>query len=344
MEIFSLSHSGQYAVWEFDMTIPADYAQGTYRESFQPVLEGASNWAMGGLSWLDVSVKSGYTATTVSQSAYQYSAPANSTQTQTIRYRNDGENYWYDTLTAPTNNTKPVRIASVSGDLTTGWPTSSYATTTFGTTYLADGVTASPFQHVVRPGEIVEFAVPLTIQDSASLGLHRQMVRPQVEGYINSPMSGLSWFDVTAMARTSGAVMYAQAPFPTVRPGETQPVFLSYKNTSNTAWYDDTSLPKGLLPVHLATYAPINRSSPFSYDWFNRARPTLQFSKVTEADGSTLSTNQHIVQPGQIAHFNFNLTAPWTFAGAYREYYLPIIEGSNSWNQGGVSWLDVTVR
>ncbi len=335
---------GQYAVWEFDLNIPADFAQGNYRETFQPVLEGASNWAMGGVSWLDVGVKSGYTATTVSQSAYQYTMVTNSSSIQSIRYRNDGENYWYDTLTAPTNNTKPVRLASISGDLTAGWATPTYATTTFGTTYLSDGVTPSPFQHVVRPGEIVELSMPLTVRDSAATGLHRQIVQPQVDTYKNSPMGGLSWYDVTAVARTNGAAMYTQSPFPSISRGSSQPVFLSYKNTSNTSWYDDTSAPAGILPVHIATYSPINRSSPFSYDWYNRARPVLQFSKVTEADGVTLASNQHVVQPGQVVYFNFNLTAPWTFSGTYREYYLPIVEGSGVWNQGGVSWLDVTVR
>jgi hypothetical protein len=339
-----VAEPGQYVEWEFELKIPPDYPLGTYRETFQPVLEGSTNWAMGGVSWLDITVKSGYIATPISQSIYAYTAATNSTSNQTIRYRNDGENYWYDTLTAPTNDTKPVRLAKVNGDLTTGWPTPTYATSTFGTTYLSDGTTPSPFQHVVRPGEIVELPLSLTLVDQAGIGLHRQMVRPQIDGFSNSPMGGLSWFDVTAVARTGGASLYAQSPFPTMSPGAAQPVFLSYKNTSNTAWYDSQSVPRGLLPIHIATYGPINRSSPFSYDWYNRARPVLQFSKVTESDGLTLAANQHIVQPGQIAFFNFNLVAPWSFRGTYREYYLPIVEGSSNWNQGGISWLDVKVQ
>lgn len=337
---------GQQAVWEFDLTVPVDYTPGRYRETFQPVLEHNSSWAMGGIAWLDITVKNPYVASPVSQSNYSYNASQNSKSIQTLRYRNDGEAYWYDTLTALSNKTKPFVLSTPGeskGALSAEWPSSNRASSTFSAVYLPNGSTLSPFQHVVRPGEIVEFAVPLTVLDDHNVGPYRQMLQPIVDGYKNGVKGGLIWFDLNISGRKGNATLVSQSSFPSIQSGSAKNIYLAYKNNTNSSWHDDTSVPKGLRPMHVATFSPINRTSTFSYDWFNRARPSLTFAKVTETDGVTLAPNQHVAEPGQVAFFSFNLTAPWTYSGDYREYFLPILEGSANWYQGGVSWMDVKV-
>jgi len=68
-------------------------------------------------------------------------------------------------------------------------------------------------------------------------------------------------------------------------------------------------------------------------------RPANTFAAVYEPDGTTLATNQHVAQPGQIVKFGFILSAPSSInAGAYKESFQPIAEGSSSGLFG--AWVD----
>ncbi len=122
---------------------------------------------------------------------------------------------------------------------------------------------------------------------------------------------------------------------------------MAFKNVGNDPWFDDTSTPIGKRPVRLATSWPINRLSDFSATWPYRNRSNTSFSKVYQADGVTLSSAQHTVQPGQIAQFEFTFTVPANQpSGVYREYFEPIVEGAPGygWNMGTQAWLSVTVQ
>lgn len=122
-----------------------------------------------------------------------------------------------------------------------------------------------------------------------------------------------------------------------VKDGSQKQISLSYKNTGNQPWYDDTSLasaPAGTKPVHLATSHPMNRPSTFGAAWNpDKNRPAVNFTAVFENDGTTLAADQHITQPGQIAKYTVRVSAPSTLmAGTYREFFQPIVENGTAMN------------
>jgi len=112
-----------------------------------------------------------------------------------------------------------------------------------------------------------------------------------------------------------------------------------FQNTGNIAWYDDTSYasgPAGTKPVHLGTANPTNHASAFLKKWGNGMnRLATNFYAVYESDGTTLATNQHIVQPGQIARYEFMLEFPLDMAPAtYNLYLQPLVEGGSTMGPG----------
>jgi len=139
-----------------------------------------------------------------------------------------------------------------------------------------------------------------------------------------------------------------ESPYPQLFPGQTTTSYLSYKNTGNVSWYDDTSIgtaPAGSAPMRLATSHPINRPSGFGGTWGgDQNRASGAFAAVYQSDGSTLAPDQHVAQPGQIVKFNFEVSIGANLApGVYREYFQPIMEGLSTMNDPG-TFLDVTVR
>lgn len=339
---------GQIAVFEFNLTADNGLANGSYREHFQPVLEGSPSWNMGGISWLDITVESPYKAAFHKQGAYP-DIYTNDTASTYIEYKNIGTAYWYDDLTAAGNNTLPIRLAATypinrSSFFSSTWPSGGRASQNFAIVYLSDGTTPSPYQHVARPGEIVRFEFNITARTNLQPGSYREHFQPIKEGPGNWSMGGLSWLDIKVKQTTNNAAFHSQSAYPNIKRGESFPSYLSYRNSGTTNWYDDTSAIPGISSIRLAATNPINRSSVFSYGWQSAGRPAIVFSKVYEADGTTLSPNQHVVRPSQIARFEFNLTAPWNIEhGSAREYFQPIVEGPGNWSMGGLSWLDITV-
>ena len=170
--------------------------------------------------------------------------------------------------------------------------------------------------------------------------------------HLNQSFPGIfeGWFG-SVIAQAYSAQYVNQSAYPSLLPGQSSSAFFEYQNTGNVAWYDDSSVGSasaGTLPVHLATSHSINRNSAFAAgNWGGGGnRPDLTFSTVYEADGTTLAANQHVVQPGQIAKFNFTFTVPGNqAAGTYREYFQPVVEGSpnGAFNDPG-TYIDVTVQ
>jgi len=96
------------------------------------------------------------------------------------------------------------------------------------------------------------------------------------------------WFGGT-YADAYSATFVAQSPYPTAYIGEPTPVYVKYRNTGNSSWFDDRSVPAGTNPIHLATSNAINRSSAFSNGWPSPGRPAVNFAAVYNSDGTTLS-------------------------------------------------------
>lgn len=120
--------------------------------------------------------------------------------------------------------------------------------------------------------------------------------------------------------------------------GNTTTQWIDYKNTGTAPWYDSISAgAAGVMPVHLATSHPISRTSIFGASWGgDDNRPAVDFSAVFDADDNTSTSNQHVVQPGQIARFAFVLSAPASAKpGTYQEYFEPLQEGGTVMNDPG---------
>jgi len=133
------------------------------------------------------------------------------------------------------------------------------------------------------------------------------------------------------------AIYSSQSAYPTTYQGKSASVSLSYVNNGNSPWYDSASAAAaGQNPVVLATMSPVNRCSDFvSSTWYSCTRPAGLFSKVYEPDGVTLAADQHIVQSGQIAKYDFTMSVPQdSYTGTFKEFFAPIREGAS-----GFTWF-----
>ena len=342
---------GEIGRFNFNITAPWTIAPGTYRTYFQPVLEGATNWNMAGVSWIDTTI-----IPTVNALQYynQSSYPALKAGQQAstfISYRNTGNTNLYDDTYAATNGVPPVHLAvtnpiNSASSFGWDWPSLKRPALLFNAVYNSDGVTLASNQHYALPGQIIKFAFNITVPYGYSPGSYRTYFQPVLEGAGNWNLGGVAWIDVNVVPDIYAAQYAGQSPYLTLSAGQVGSTYLQYQNVGNTNWYDDsTAAANSKLPVHLATANPINKPSSFGWDWTNNTRPALNFSAVYESDGVTLATNQHIVQPGQIARFTFNLTVPYGYPnGTYTTYFQPLLEGAANWNMGGFAWANTTVH
>jgi hypothetical protein len=142
-----------------------------------------------------------------------------------------------------------------------------------------------------------------------------------------------------------GATFRAQSNSLTLNQGSTRSVYFQFINTGNNFWKDDLTTFPGYNPVHLATTNSINRPSIFkSSNWVSSSRTNGTFSKVLLSDGWNLSADQHTVNKGEIAEFQFNISVPSDAKpGTYREYFQPILEGSQNFSLGAWAYIDITV-
>ncbi|HYH74976.1 MAG TPA: hypothetical protein VD735_03365, partial [Candidatus Saccharimonadales bacterium] len=153
------------------------------------------------------------------------------------------------------------------------------------------------------------------------------------------------WFGSTTTDNYLAQFYSVYPSRPGLKTSQSTIVTMQWKNMGIANWYDDTNAAaNNARPVHLAATGPINRSSHFAMQWPNPGRAGLTFTKVYMADGVTLAPDQHIVQPGQIARFEFPITIPiGTNPGTYREWFQLIVEGNTTWWMGGDSYVDVVV-
>lgn len=279
----------------------------------------------------------------------------NQKSTVFISYKNAGSQNWYDSATAASQGTQPVVLATMgplnrcSAFVDVTWNNCSRPTGLFSKVYEQDGVTLAADQHVAKPTQIVEYSFVVSAPDDTYVGTHAEYFAPIREGAPGwSFYMGADNVFLNVNVNNAYRASYSgQSPYPVISQNDRSKAFVKMKNTGSAAWYDITSATQaGKKPVVLATEAPVNRSSVFGASWGNNARPSQTFSKVLEADGATLGSNQHIVQPGQIAEYEFLLTPlQTTNPGVYREYFRVIREGAKTFSVDGSGWyLDVGVR
>ncbi len=330
---------GQIVKFSFNLVIQDDLSAGVYQEYFRPVLEGSVGGSFNEPNtYLVINVQAAhYTAQFAGQSDW-VSLTAGSSAQSYMEYKNTGNMPWYDDSSyVPAPGALPVHLAtaapvnriSLFGD---GWANHNRPALNFATVYEANGSTLAGNQHVVQPGQIAKFIYSFTAPINAPGGFYREYLAPVLEGSSGINFNDPGTFIGISLTTAQYVAQYAaESSWPTLNAGGSSAAFLEYKNAGNVPWYDDASYGsvQGALPVHLATSHPDNRASVFGSQWPNHNRPAVTFTAVYEADGSTLATSQHIVQPGQIAKFTFTFNAPTNVgSGRYQEYFRPVLEGS----------------
>jgi hypothetical protein len=316
---------------------------------YTPHKAGNSNFVTIFDNWFGTTYAPHFQATYTAQSGYPTIIQGHS-KSAYFKFKNSGNKPWFDNVSAPQYKTYAVHLATSNplnhkNPFSASWPANNRAATAFAHVYEADGTTLAANQHIVEPGEIAEFSFNFTAPSNMKPGFYKEYFQPILEGSTLWNMKGMAWLGVTVQKPTFQATYAGQSGYPTIIQGHSKSAYFKFKNSGNMPWFDGASAPKyKTYAVHLATTNPINRKDSFSSGWPARNRATVVFAHVYEPDGVTLASNQHIVEPSEIAEFDLTFTAPSSMTpGFYKEYFQPMLEGSTLWNMKGMAWLGVTV-
>ena len=284
-----------------------------------------------------------YAASYAGQSAYP-SLTYGQTATIFFKYKNVGNKPWYDDsslASATSRDPLPTHLATYMpmnrpSGFDYNWVAADRPALNFSAVYGPDGITLASNQDVVQPGQIGQFTFTIAVDNGVQPGTYTEYFQPIIEGTSSGDINFQgTYMNVTVNSPVYSASYYSQSAYPTITPGQSTSVFLEYKNTGNIPWFDNNSYSSApgnanLYPIHLGTSHNLNRNSVFvSSGWYSASRPALNFNEVYNSDGTTLSSNQDVVQPGQIAKFSFNLSAPSNLPlGIYQEFFQPIAEGT----------------
>lgn len=289
--------------------------------------------------WKDI--QGPYLAQPLEQSSYP-TIKVGDTAPGYAKFRNVGNATWYDDFSAASVGKNPVRLGTDmplnrTGDLSSNWPLSNRLAIGFARVTKTDG-TLSQNQHIALPGETVEFWFSFKAQLNTPPKTHIEGFRPIVEGY--GPMNNTgSYIGVTVLPLSYQAQAVGQSPYPSIRQGTRTKVNFSYKNTGSDPWYDSISAASANRPVtKLGTDYPLNRVSVFANDSWGggEARPSVEFNSVYLSGGVSPSGNQHVVMPGEIAKFEFEVSSSTDLSpGTYNEGFRPIVEGYGPMNDTG---------
>ncbi len=316
---------------------------------YTPHFAGNENFDNIFTSWFGGLYSTSYYDAPFSQSGTQQLNPGQQA-TVFIEYQNLGSQPWYDnnSLSGAPSGTDPVHLATDSpvnsaSPFSATWPSNDRPALNFSAVYESNGTTLTSNQNVVEPGQVGEFSFTVSVPSNMAAGSYYAHFVPVLEGSSGTFNDEGSYLliDVNPVPALS---LTSQSSSPTITAGISSNAYLEMQNTGNTPLYDSTSLsgaPSGTYPVHLATANPINSTSPFSATWPSNDRLALNFSAVYESNGTTLASNQHIAQPGQIIKWAFKLTVPDQYAaGSYSLYVQPILEGTSSgyFPYTGISW------
>ncbi len=184
-----VAQPGQIVKFTFTLTGPNTIPSGTYREYFQPIMEGGSAMNDPG-TFLDITLLPyTYSDSYFNQSNYPTISRGGTTSGYFL-YKNTGSVAWYDITSAlrgvhPTilATSRPINRSSVFSD--SSWCNNvdkNRATCTFAAVYEADGTTLAPNQHIAQPGQIAKFSFNFTASSTQPVGTYREFFQPITEG------------------------------------------------------------------------------------------------------------------------------------------------------------------
>jgi hypothetical protein len=345
-----VAQPGQIVKYQFTFTVSVNTAPGTYREWFQPVLDGSPNWNVGGMGYLDVTVTPAVFQASPLTTGQSISLTPGVSQTITFKFENTGDSDLKDSTGASvggpyTNLATSNPMNRASQFALNWWGFSNRPAINFAAVYESDGTTLAANQHVAQPGQIFTYTFPVVAYPGQPEGSYTEWFQPVMDGAQKWGIGAQMSLTITVTNGRYVPTVYSQASNPTIKQGNSAGAFFEFKNSGTAPWYDSTSAPNGTGMLNLATANPMNRASQFALNWWGFSnRPAINFAAVYESDGTTLAANQHVAQPGQIVKYQFTLGVPSNMApGTYREWFQPVLDGSPNWNVGGMVYLDVTV-
>lgn len=321
---------GQIISFTFPLTVPWSLASGSYAETFKPVLAGTSiDLGDSAQAVIAVDVPPVFRAANAGQSEWPSLTPGESTELL-MKYRNTGQFTWRDDA-ANWPGLPPVYLATANGNnmsiFSSTWPTNGIAAKIFNKVYESDGQSAAVNQHLVLPGQIVEFKVTVTAPWSVKTGKYVEYFKPVLYG------SGISLNAVTGYEIATPAwqaKLSAQNQALGIAKGASIWVCTQYKNKGAYAWHDKTVKWPGVPSVAVAT-ANANNLSIFSYLWTDTRNPKQvavdTLDSVYDQNGTQIIPNPHIVLPNHTAKFCFVETTPGTAitGTTYNEKLKPVL-------------------
>ena len=172
------------------MAADPDPVTHTYREFFQPIVEGGTIMN-DPYTFLDVTVSASiYASAYGSQSAYPTLGVAGSTAVGYFIYKNTGTLPWYDDISvnAAPAGTRPVHLATSRpinrrDNFGSAWGgDQNRPSGQFAVVYHADGTPFTTNPHVAQPGESVQFSFVYTRAAGLPNGFYYDYFQPIVEG------------------------------------------------------------------------------------------------------------------------------------------------------------------
>ena len=331
--------SGQIVQFDIPVTAPWGIKSGLYYQDFKLTLNGTSiDLGKNSPSRMGINVPTNFSAAVLSRTDKVELAPGQGKEA-TVRIQNNGAWSWHDDTVnwpgMPSTYLAHVRPESPNNPVLSqfgyGWTNQNIASKTFNRVFESDGTTLASNQHVVDKNQIVEFKFNITAPWSAAIGASQLSFSPVLNGtgivYGPDSVSTIT-VDVPAWRATPVSTTTTES----ITKGQQKTVSLKYKNTGAWSWHDDAVSWPGVPSMHLVTANSDARSS-FSYGWAApEAIAAKLFAKVYESNGTTLASNQHVVNPGQIVQFDFPLTTPWTMpSSTYAELFKPVLETSGAY-------------
>ena len=271
-----------------------------------------------------------------------------------FKYKNIGNENWYDNTgknlgSAPTGAKATVLVTTNKSrsPFNGNWSKRSYPTQHFDKVWKGSGNLAAN-QHGVKRGQYGHFAFDITVSKNQKPGVYKERFNILVKG--SGKVKGLtSTIRIRVQKAKYIAKQVGRSRHPTIEQGENKTVWFKYKNVGNVDWYDKVGRKKSYAPpkarpLVLITNRALARKSKFGITWHKRRYPTKVFDAVYESDGTTLSANQHVVEPGQIVKMSFNIRAPKRIKPkTYVEFFTPHLKGWTGLVKETKSRLRITV-
>jgi hypothetical protein len=332
---------GQIASWDFNMVIPADLKAGSYREFFKPIVFQTSGTFADPYVFIKADVRAGlYKSQVYEKCCHVDDALHNEILPSYLMLENIGNMPWYDkdSISSAPAGTHAVRLSTAKSFAHSSlfgkeWgQKKNVVSINFSEVYESDGTTLASNQDVVQPGQVAKWEFNKVVAESIPEGNYREFFQAYRFGVPNGGFNDPYAFLKTSVENSDyTATMHSKCCNTTGNsPGDVIPSYVMLKNDGNVSWYDTQSLgsaPSGTKAVRLITGHPMGNSSDFGSEWgSNNNNPGIDFTEVYESDGSTLASNQHIVEPGQIARWEFNIVVPNNYpTGNYRDFFQPLL-------------------